>query len=175
MIIHELHSDVSCNGFKILKQGLEQIQEQDLAVNYHPYFSDDPANIFYLLKNGRYENGCYFVLEDGGKYIGSAGWNLYSDSIVLCLTRAYFLKEFRHRYYMAEYLLPKIFEQTQNFSTFWITCNDYNKRIYDGLIQLHNGKLAGLYDSWPDVYKKFVPIGTRVVNNSVQYVAEYKR
>ena len=175
MLIHELHNDRDCDGFRILKSGLENIAEHDLAINYHPFFSEDPANIFYLLKHGRYQTGCYFVLEQNGKYIGSAGWNLFQDDIVLCLTRAYFSKPARHRYYMAEYLLPKIFEQANQYSTFWITCNDYNKKIYDGLVQLHSGKRAGLYHSWPDVYKKFIPIGSKVVNNSVQYVAEYKR
>lgn len=175
MVIYELQSDQECQGLTLLKQGLEKIQEQDLAINYHPHFSNDPANIFYLLKHGRYASGCYFVLEDQGQYIGSAGWNVYNDSIVLCLTRAYFVKEYRHRYYMAEYLLPKIFEQAHTYNTFWITCNDYNKKIYDGLVRLQQNKSSGMYNSWPDVYRKFVPIGSRIVNNSVQYVAEYKR
>lgn len=177
MVIHELHDDQETPGFVLLRQGLEQLPEQNLAINYHPHFAKDTANLFYLLNTGRYSlgSGCYFVLEKEGQYIGSAGWNVYSDSIVLCLTRAYFVKEHRHQYYMAEYLLPKIFEQTKMFNTFWITCNDYNKNIYDGLSRMQSGRSVGLYNSWPNIYKKFVPVGTRLVNNTPQYVAEYKR
>ncbi len=175
MVIYELTSDEDTEGFKILKKGLENIAEQDLAINYHPYYSNETSNIFYLLKNGRYNNGCYFVIAENEKYLGSAGWNLYQEDTVLCLTRAYFIPNVRHQYLMATHLLPKIFDQAKQYSKFWITCNDYNKRIYDGLVKLHEGKAAGLYSSWPDVYKKFIPIGSMVVNNTVQYVAEYKR
>ncbi len=175
MVIHDLHSDEDTQGFKILTKGLETIVEQDLAINYHPYYSNETSNLFYLLRNGRYKTGCYFVITEDDKYLGSAGWNLYQEEIVLCLTRAYFVPDVRHQYLMAQYLLPRIFEQTNQFNKFWITCNDYNKRIYDGLVKLHKGKSAGLYQGWPDVYKKFIPIGSMVVNNTVQYVAEYKR
>jgi hypothetical protein len=175
MVIHELHDDKECRGIDLLRHGLSNIPEQNLTVNYHPHYSDNPANLFYLLKSERYKSGCYYVLEEDGQYIGSAGWNTYNTDIVLCLTRAYFVKGLRHRYYMAEHLLPKIFEQASAYNTFWITCNDYNKNIYDGLVRMHSGKSAGIFNSWPSIYKKFVPVGSKVVNNSVQYVAEYKR
>jgi len=29
--------------------------------------------------------------------------------------------------------------------------------------------------AWPKDYKKFSPIGTKTVNNTLQYVAEYQR
>ncbi len=77
MVIHELHTDDQCPGLEILRTGLSSIEEQDLAVNYHPFYENNPANLFYLLKTGRYLNGCYFVIEDQGQYIGSAGWNIY--------------------------------------------------------------------------------------------------
>lgn len=175
MDIYELHSDEDSPGYRILKQGLSNLPEQDLAVNYHPYFSNEPSNLFYLLKHGRYQTGCYFVIADNDSYLGSAGWNLYQDEIVLCLTRAYFIKNARHRYLMANLILPNILKQTSQYNRFWITCNDYNKRIYDGLVKLNQDGHAGLYDSWPKIYKKFKPIGSMVVNNTVQYVAEYKR
>lgn len=172
MIIHSIKdlSDTAIVNF--LKAGLSK--ETTNLENYHPDFSDNPANLFYILKDGRFKNGNYFVMEEDGKYAGSAGWNPYGD-VALVLTRAFIPLAERRKYNMAHYLLPVIFEQTVNFEKLWITCNEYNFTIYQALTRLQEGKSAGLFSAWPDIYKKFVPIGKKVVNYTEQYIAEYSR
>lgn len=171
MIIHSINNLSNSNVINFLKHGLEEAVGLE---NYHPDFSNNSANLFYVLKEGRYKQGNYFVMEQDGKYVGSAGWNPY-DEIALILTRAYIPASERRKYNMAHYLLPLIFEQTTNFEKLWITCNDHNFAIYQALTRLHDGKSAGLFSAWPPIYKKFVPVGKKTVNYTEQYVAEYIR
>lgn len=171
MIIHSINDLSNKPIIDFLKSGLDQA---DNLKNYHPDFADDPANLFYILKEGRYKQGNYFVMEQDGKYVGSAGWNPYGD-IALVLTRAFIPTSERRKYNMAHHLLPIMFDQTISYKKLWITCNDYNFSIYQALTRLQEGKSAGLFNAWPDVYKKFVPIGKKIVNYTEQYVAEYNR
>lgn len=174
MKIHSIQ-DLSNNYVvNMLKDNLQTVTEPDLVKNYHPDFSDNPANLFYILKDGRFKNGNYFVMEEDGEYAGSAGWNPYND-VALVLTRAFIPVTERMKYNMANYLLPLIFEQTFNFEKLWITCNDHNIAIYQALTRLQDKKSAGLVGAFPDVYKKFVPIGKKIVNYTEQYVAEYSK
>ena len=176
MIVHPIKDLGNGPVVNLLRQGLETMPEHDLAVNYHPYFDNDPANLFYLLNNGRFDIGNYYVMQtELGEYAGSAGWSRLNDTTALALVRAYIPLKFRTAYNMAKYILPKIMEETVAFNSIWITCNHYNKPIYDALVKLSKGEPAGLFNQWPAEYKKFTPIGTKVVNNSVQFVAEYKR
>lgn len=175
MQLHSINDLSNKEIVDILKLGLESILEQDLTFNYHPFYQTDPANLFYLLDNGRYKQGNYYVLEENGQYVGSAGWNHYETNIALVLTRAYIVPKYRTRYLMAEYFLPRIFKESTDYKKLWITCNDYNKSIYNALIKMSENKNAGLFNSWPSIYKKFKPIGTKIVNNTVQYVAEYRK
>lgn len=73
---------------------------------------------------------------------------------------------------MANCLLPLILEQTSSYDRLWITCNEYNRNIYTGLVRLSQGKSL---PHWKSDYKKFVPIGKRTVYYTEQYVAEYKK
>ena len=174
MKIHSIH-DLSNNYVvDMLRDNLLTVTESNLVKNYHPDFSNNPANLFYVLKDGRFKHGNYFVMEEDGKYVGSAGWNPYGD-VALVLTRAFIPVAERRKYNMAHYLLPIIFEHTLDFKKLWITCNDYNFTIYQALTRLHEGKSAGLFSSWPAIYKNFIPIGKQTVNYTEQYVAEYKR
>lgn len=160
----------------ILKRGLSHVTEDDMVKNYHPDYENESANIFYLLKTGdRYRRGNYYIATEDDKYVGSAGWNWYQDDIALALTRAYVLKEYRQRFIMTTYFLPRILEETLEYNRIWCTCNSYNLAIYNGFVRLSQGKSAGLNNSWPKEYSKFVPIGLRKVNHTDQYVAEYKR
>ena len=158
----------------LLKHSLSTINDLDTVKNYHPDYSNTPGNLFYILAEGRYQNGNYFVMEEDGKYVGSAGWNPYGD-VALVLTRAFIPVAERRKYNMAQYLLPVIFEQTLDFKKLWITCNDYNFAIYQALTRLQDGKSAGLFSAWPPIYKKFVPVGKKTVYYTEQYVAEYIR
>jgi hypothetical protein len=172
MIIHAITDLSKTATVNFLKAGLSK--EATNLENYHPDFSDNPANLFYILKDGRFKHGNYFIMEEDGKYVGSAGWNPHID-IALVLTRAFIPIAERRKYNLAYHLLPLIFEQTLNFKKLWITCNDYNFAIYQGLTRLQHGKSTGLLSAWPPIYKNFVPIGKKIVNYTEQYVAEYVR
>ena len=165
------HADVD-----FLKRGLSLVTEEHLLVNYHPDYADNTGNLFYILKYGRFSNSSYYVMEtDLGEFAGSAGWNPMDSNIALGLVRAYIPKQFRAQFLMAEHLLPKILEETANYSKLWITFNEYNLRIYNGLKRMSENKPSGVAIPWPRIYSKFKPIGMHQVNNTSQYVAEYER
>ena len=172
MIIHAITDLSNTATVDFLKSGLAK--ETANLENYHPDFSNNPANLFYILKDGRFKHGNYFIMEEDGKYIGSAGWHPYGD-VALVLTRAFIPVVERRKYHMATYLLPKMIGESCMFSKLWITCNDYNIVIYHALTRLSEGKSAGLFSSWPPIYKNFKPLGVRLVNTVPQYVAEYSR
>jgi hypothetical protein len=158
----------------LLKDNLKTITKPELIQNYHPDYSATPSNIFYVLNEGRYEIGNYFVMEEDGKYVGSAGWNDYED-VALLLTRAYIPSQYRRQYFLSKYLLPVMFKETEAYDKLWITCNEYNKSIYYAFERLSSGQPAGLFDQWPEVYKKFTPVGIKTIYNTDQYVAEFQR
>jgi hypothetical protein len=172
MIIHTVNDLSNDSLINFLKKNLSYFAHG--MINYDPEFENNPANLFAILKNGRYNTGNYFIMEENGKYMGSAGWNQYGDT-ALVLTRAFIPNEHRLKYYMATHLLPIIFDQTKTYHRLWITCNEYNYPIYRALDRLQHGQSAGLFNSWPEVYKKFKPIGKKVINFTEQYVAEYLR
>jgi len=169
MIVHAINDLSNSVLIDFLKSGLYENARG--MVNYDPSFENNSANLFYVLAEGRYTTGNYYIIEEDGKYVASAGWNIFQETIVLTLSRAYITPKYRSQYLMAHLLIPRIFNEAKNFNTFWITCNDYNKSIYNGLYRTYIGKSTG----WPDIYKKFVPIGTKVVNNTLQHVAEYQK
>lgn len=171
MIVHTINDLSNKSVVDFLKLGLEEAEGLE---NYHPDFSNNPANLFYILKEGRYKHGNYFVMEEDGKYVGSAGWNPYGE-VALVLTRAFIPKKFRGKFVMASNLLPMIFEESVFYKKLWITCNEYNYSIYKGLSRLNSNKSSGIFLQWPDLYKNFVPIGKKVINYTPQYVAEYIR
>jgi hypothetical protein len=175
MIVHAIKDLSNLYVINLLSNGLRNMTEVHLLENYHPDNKDNPANLFYILKHGRFTIGNYYVLENNGEYAGSAGWNRLNDTTALALVRAYVPLKFRTTYNMAKFILPKIIEESKDHQSIWITCNHYNKTIYDAFTNLSNGKSAGMFNQWPDDYKKFKPIGTKIVNNVLQFVAEYKR
>ena len=170
MQIHSLKDLAPCRGLTLLEQGMSLVEPSPDFDNYHPSSLDNPANIFYLLGHGRFTVGNYFVLEENEKYAGSAGWNKYNETVALCFVRAYIPKENRNRFLLSNMILPLIFEQAKNFKSLWITCNQHNKIIYDGLERIDKNSNS----LWPEVYANFKPIGQIMVNNVSQYVAEFK-
>ena len=175
MLIHQIQDLSNSTIINILEKGLGEITETNLIRNYHPDYKSENSNLFYILNHGRYKIGNYYIAEEDGKYIASAGWNHYEDDIALALTRAYVLPEHRQSYIMANEFLPRILEETLAFNRIWCTCNDYNKSIYKGFVRLSRGKSAGLHNSWPKIYSMFVPIGIQQVYYTDQYVVEYIR
>ena len=173
--IHSVKNDSDTSLIEFLRQGLRQVADPKLIENYHPDHSSNLGNLFYVLKEGRFSKGNYFIIEKDGEYVGSAGWNPYTADIALALTRAYVVKKFRTKYLIAELLMPKILEESNEYPKLWITCNEYNKSIYQAFVKMSNNRSAGLFNPWPDIYKQFTPIGKQIVNYTEQYVAELKR
>jgi maltoporin len=168
MIIHSINDLTNTSVMHLLEENLSQIIDVNLAVNYNPKYKNNNANLFYLLDNGRFSMGNYYVMQlESGEYVGSAGWNKYTDDTALAFVRAYVPPNYRVNYYMAKYLMPKILEEAVEYKKLWITCNEHNKAIYNGLTK------TGLASAWPSEYKLFKPIGKHIVNYVEQYVAEY--
>ena len=154
MLIHSLKDHKNTTLLSLLQYNFSKITDDHLMQNYHPDFFDVPGNFFYVLKEGRFKNGNYFVMEENGIYYGSAGWNRFEDKALL-LTRAFIPEQFRRQYLFSKHLLPLMFKETMEYNTLWITCNDYNISIYNAISRLNNGKSAGLFDQWPQIYKIF--------------------
>jgi hypothetical protein len=175
MNIHEIQDLSNEHVINILKQGLSNIDDERIIENYSPTFSEVNSNLFYVLKDGRYKNGMYYVMEENGEYLASAGWNQYDDSTALVLTRAFISKSHRAKYIFAETCLPKMLEACSDFDKVWITCNKYNKTIYDWFCLAEKGKRPALFNNWPDIYRQFQPIGIKSVYNTEQYVVQLRK
>lgn len=163
---------------ELLESELSKVTDPNIIENYHPGWSHTSANLFNILnnRNNRYKKGMYYVLEDNGKLVCSAGWNEYemNPEIALALTRAYVAPDYRMQYSMAEYILPKIIDETRKYKHLYFTVNSYNKALYEFFVRAEQGKATGAFSKWPDIYKKFKPIGKKMIYNVEQYVAEYQ-
>jgi acyl carrier protein len=179
MFVHEIHDLTNEKVLALLKAGLSKISDQNIIKNYHPDFSDLPGNLFYILKEGRYAQGkgTYYVIEDNDEYVGSAGWNEYDDdvNIAFALTRMYTNPDHRGQYLIAENILSKTLEETKSYNKVWLTINEHNKILYTWFVRASQGKSTGLFNNWPEVYKKFKPLGQRHIYNTTQYVVELTR
>ena len=179
MQLHQIHDSSNEIVMKMLQTSLAGITDANLFTNYHPDNSRDPANIFYILNDsaGRYLKGCYYVLEDNGEYVCSAGYNEYDldHTVALALTRAYIMPKYRTKYFMAEHILPKIIENTTHYQHLYITANSYNSAIYQWFIRAQEGKRTAMFNDWPDIYRKFKPIGKKNIYYTEQYVIELDR
>lgn len=139
-------------------------------------YKNNPANLFYRLENGQFKNGSYFVItDDVDNFIAGSGWYKYNDNTALVLVRMLVTPDYRTSYIVGHKLLPLMIEEASAFKNVWITCNDYNKAIYNWFSRSHEGKSPSLYRNWPEVYKKFKPIGQHKVNGIQQYVAALEK
>ena len=174
MIIHEIHDLSNTPVVDLLKKGLSKIKDETYLKNYHPDYIDVPGNVFNILKQGRYITGKYYILVEDDKFLCSGGWNEYENDIALMLTRLYIVPEHRAKYHAGNYILPRALEEVKRYKHVWITCNEYNKAIYHWFDRANKGKRTGLFNDWPDIYRKFVPIGKKDIYYTEQYVAEYQ-
>lgn len=173
--VHKIHNLKNVTIIKILEEGLNNIKEQHLIENYSIDKKDSPANLFYQLNNGRFSNGAYYVIEKDNKYIASAGWNRYDNDTALILVRAYTISEFRTQSLLADLLLPDMLNSCKDYKNIWITCNKYNKAIYNWFYRNSIGKSTTISNKWSDIYKNFEPIGIKTINYTEQYVIQYKK
>jgi acyl carrier protein len=179
MIVHEIHDLSDDKIVTLMADGLRKITNEDIIKNYHPDYHEHSGNLFYIIKYGRYRKGFgkYYVLEEDGKYICSAGWNEYETdpSIAFALTRMYIDPEYRGQYLVAQHILSKTLNETKKYAKIWLTVNKYNKRLYDWFVRADQHKRTALFNDWPKIYRNFKPIGEKTIYNTNQYVVEFIR
>jgi hypothetical protein len=177
MVLHSINDLSNQHVVEMLKNNLSLIKDPTIISNYHPDYTSTPGNLFYILNEGRYQIGNYFVIEEAGEYIASAGWNEYEldNDIALMLTRMYTAPKFRMNYHVGNNILPIALGEVTNYEKIWITCNEHNRAIYDWFSRVEHGRRGGLFNDWPELYRRFKPIGKKNVYYTEQYVAEYKR
>lgn len=173
--IHQIQNLSNEKVLEILKNGIspDMFHSDDISKNYLYDYREESSNLFFILKSGRYEKGNYFVVTDEqDNFLAAAGWNHYTDRIALALTRMIVHPKFRTQYIIGKEVLPIILEETKNYKKVWITANDYNRSIYTWFERTNQNKSSSLFNNWPEIYKKFKPIGKREVNHTLQWVAE---
>ena len=161
---------------QILKNGIhrDMFSSDQLAVNYLYEYRETPGNLFYILNQGRYKTGSYFVVTDNNRYIASAGWNHYNEDTALLLTRMLVIPKYRGSYILAKTILQTMIDQSANYKNQWITFNEYNLTLYKWFERVEQGKRGALFNNWPEIYARFKPIGQREINHTLQYVVELK-
>lgn len=177
MIVHEIHDLSNDHVIDLMKTSFAEITDDKIIKNYHPEYSNENSNIFFVLNKGRYKKGRgkYYVVEDQGKYICSAGWNEYDSSTALALTRMYTAPEYRGNYFVEKFILTNSLAETEHYENVWLTVNEYNKVIYSWFERAHQGRARSLFNDWPATYKLFYPIGKKTIYNTDQYVMELRR
>ena len=173
--IHQI-TDLDNTVVEILKSGIrrDMFGTDQLAINYLYEYRETPGNLFYILNQGRYKIGSYFVVTDNSRYIASAGWNHYDNDTALLLTRMLVIPEYRGSYILAKTVLQTMIDQSSNYKNQWITFNEYNLTLYKWFERVEEGKRGALFNNWPEVYARFKPIGQREINHTLQYVVELK-
>jgi hypothetical protein len=172
MQIHEIHDLSNTVVIDLLKREFAKITDNTIIKNYHPDYENTPGNFFDILAKGRYEKGCYYIIEDGD-YVGSAGWNEYNADTALLMTRMYVSPKYRVQYYLGNNLLPLMIKNTSTYNKQWMTVNSYNVGLYKWFERSVEGKATSLFNNWPDIYKQFKPVGMHTVYYTEQYVVEY--
>lgn len=170
--IHQINDLNNNLVFEILKNGITKnmFDRDTLAANYLYECKNNPGNLFYILKQGRYKVGSYFVISENNRYIASAGWNHYNDDTALLLTRMLVIPDYRGSYILAKTVLQTMIDQSSTYTNQWITFNDYNLTLYKWFERVEQGKRGALFNNWPEIYSRFKPIGQREINHTSQYV-----
>lgn len=180
MKVHEIHDLANKLVIDILKHGVSEIHDESIVKNYHPDYYNIPGNLFYILESGRYRHGHgkYFIItDDSDKYVCSVGWNEYdlNPTVALLLTRMYITPAYRAQYIIGKTVLSQMISEAENYSRLWITANNHNRSIYTYFERASQNKRTVLFNDWPDIYKRFKPIGKQVVYYTEQWVAEYDK
>jgi hypothetical protein len=179
MHIHELNDLTNTKIVDLLKFSFSKIEDDSIIKNYHPDYNNQPGNLFYILQHGRYHqgHGKYYVVTVDGKYVASAGWNEYEldTDVALMLTRMYVTPEYRCQYLLGKHVLPLAVNEAKNYQYIWSTVNEYNRALYIYFERVAAGKCPALSTDWPEIYKRFKPIGKKSIYYTTQWVIEYDR
>ena len=176
--IHEIHDLTNHELINTLELEFSKITDTAIIKNYHPDYSQVPGNIFKILSQGRYRLGKYFIItDDDDKYMCSAGWNPYEleTDTALLLTRMYVNPQYRGQYVIGKTVLPQMISEACNYQRLWITANDHNRTIYKYFERSSQNKRTVLFNDWPDIYKRFKPIGKKTVYYTEQWISEYDK
>jgi hypothetical protein len=176
MNIYTINDLSNVKVIEILKKEFSQITDPDIISNYHPDYAHVPGNLFYILEQGRYLVGKYYVIVDADdKFVASAGWNRYEldHTVALLLTRMYVSPQHRTQYYIGNLVLPNMLVEAADYQHKWITCNEHNSMIYQWFYRASQGRRTTMFTNWPDIYKKFKPIGKKTIYYTEQYVAKF--
>lgn len=178
MIIHKINNLDNDYVVDLMKTAFSKSTDRSL-MNYHPEYSDWSGNIFSILKEGRYrqEHGNYYVIEQDGELIASAGWNEYDiePDIALVLSRMYVSPSYRGSYILGKEILPMMIDEVYKYNKIWMTVNEHNKSLYNWFERTSKNKRPTLFNNWPEIYKNFKPIGKKNVYYTPQYVVEFIR
>ena len=177
MEMHEIHDLSNRYVNDLMYYGLSKITDETFIKNYHPDYCNEPGNLFAVLDSGRYKKGKgkYYIIEEAGKYICSAGWNEYDEDTAFALSRMYTDPAHRGRYLVATNILSNTLEEIKNYKNIWMTVNEHNKMMYSWFVRASQNKRTSLFNDWPDVYRRFKPIGEKVIYNTTQYVVALER
>jgi hypothetical protein len=177
MKIYEINDLSNIAVVNLLKNSLKHIADDKIVKNYHPDYSNTAGNLFYILNEGRYHLGKYFVVTIDDKYVCSAGWNKYElePDTALLLTRMYIVPECRGQYIIGNNVLPICIREAHAYNRLWITANEHNLSIYTYFERASQNKRTALFNDWPDIYKRFKPLGKKTVYYTEQWVAEYDK
>lgn len=179
MKIYKIHNLLDRKPIELLKNGLASVTDEKIIKIYHPDYSKTSGNLFAILEEGRYAEGvgAYYVIEIDGKYAASAGWNEYEldRSIAFALSRMYTYPDQRGKYQIANHILPMTLRETEKYQRVWLTVNEHNMTLYKWFLRSASGKSTSLSNDWPDIYKKFKPIGKHNVYYTEQWVVEYQK
>ncbi len=171
MNVHMINDMSDSYALGLLKTGLSNIPAEQGSKNYAYEHRDLNSNLFYVLEHGRFRNGTYYVIEDDGKYIASAGWNPYTESIALLMTRMYVIQSKRSQYFMGELLLPKMIESVKDYPDVYMTFNEHNKALYTWIERMK----PGTQNIWPSIWSQFDAIGKQIIYNTDQYVVRLRK
>lgn len=172
MIIHPIHNLNRTHIIKMLENGMSTITDEKRIKNYHPDYKNHTSNLFFILKEGRYNEGMgrYYVVEEDDKYICSAGWNkfIYTESTAVLLTRTYVHPKYRGNYVIGHQLLPICVGESQiDHKILWITFNQHYKKVYMWFAKMRNKPNV------PSIWRKFNYVGLKNVYNTQQHVYQY--
>lgn len=176
MIIHEIHDLSNSYATELLIQGLTKITDENYVKNYHPKYSSDPGNLFFVLEHKRYQQGKgkFFVIEENNEFACCAGWCQYdgAPNTAIGINRLYTDPKYRFNYYGGTVILPQSLEESKHYKNIWLTFDQWNARLHDRFVKAAAGERV---NDWPEIYHQFIPIGKQVIYNVPQFVVEMKR
>lgn len=157
------------HAMAILRRGLSTATgDQKTLENYHPDYSSNNANLFYILEHGRYAAGAYFfVCDEQDNFLASSGWHPYNETTALVSSRAYVAPAGQFQYPIATFITPVAIREAWSYPELWMCFNEHNYGFFKGFSR-------GKWENHP-TYKYFEPAGEAVVNHTHQWIVRVNK